>query len=268
MPQLSQRTLGKAIVALTAMLPLDADTYPLMRDFWRTKLFERGFPAWLVDFVLARSMNWSVIIPELFDGTVRTREQVQVGYAVCHAMLPRLTVMAFEESRDRSTQEALRLSLQLDGFEVGKEQLRPIDGPVSAEEEKSRLLVFLKASKLGRQDVISKHLTDTEDLFSQGKHHSAIGEARSALQAVIEETVVLFESKVQSRSGSGTKNKIDFLAKQNILSNDEQHAFVSAWAFLSSGNHPGLPSEDAGRIGIILCLELVQVLVIKCKNLL
>jgi len=250
------------------MLRDTVDSFPEMRDFWRTKLFGRGFPTWLIDFVLARSMNWSVIILELFEGTVRTREHVQVGYAVCHAMLARLTAMAFEESENPSTKEALRLSLQLDGFDVGKGRLRPIDGPVSAEEEKSRLLAFLKASTLGRQEVISKHLTDAEDLFSQGKHHSAIGEARSALQAIIEETVSLVEAKIGKRSGGGTKNQVEFLQRENILSLEEQAAFLSAWGFLSSGNHPGMSSEEEGRIGTILCLEFAQILLIKCKALL
>jgi hypothetical protein len=268
MPELSQRTLGKVITALTAVLPGEADTFPLMRDFWRAKLFEWGFPPWLIDFVLARSMNWSAIIPELFEGTVRTKDHVSVGYALCHQMLRKLTALAFDESKNRSTQERIRLSLQLDGFDVSKQELKPIDGPVSVEEEKSRLLDNLKASNLGRQDVISKHIEDAEDLFNEGRHHAAIGEARSALQAVIEEAAILLESKIPRRSGGGTKNKIEFLEREGFLSSDEQQSFLSAWGFLSSGNHPGLSSEEEGRIGTILCLEFIQILLIKCKSLL
>lgn len=143
--------------------------------------------------------------------------------------------------------------------------------PISVEQEKSRLLSDLRASKLGRQDVISKHVIDAEDLFNQGKHHAAIaaiGEARGALQAVIEEVVTLLESKVASRSGSGTKNKVEFLGKLTFLSADEQAAFLSTWGFLSSGNHPGMSSEEEGRIGTILCFEFIQILLIKCKSLL
>jgi hypothetical protein len=275
MPELSQRTLGKVITALTAMAPHEAYTFSEVQDFWRTKLFENGFPDWLIDFALGRHMNWGVIIRELFNGTVKIRQRMtfgyvdnEVGYAVCHTMLPRLTVMAFDESKNQSIRNALRLSLQLDGFEVSQEKLRPIDGPVSAEDEKSRLLAFLRASKLGRQDVISEHMKSAEDLFSRSQYHPAIGEARSALQAIIEETVILAEAKFGRRSGSGTKNQIDFLARENIFSPDDQQAFLSAWAFLSSGNHPGLSSEEQGRIGTILCLEFSQILLIKCKALL
>ncbi len=268
MPELSQRTLEKVILALGEMLPDHADTFPLMADFWRTKLFGSGFPDWLIQLVLKRSRNWSVIIPELFAGSIKTSENVPVGPFLCHQMLRKLAVLAFSESRSRPTKEGLRLSLQLDGFEVGDAGLRPIDGPVSVEEEKSRLLSYLKASKLGHQDVISKHIRDAEDLFNEGKHHAAIGEARSALQAVIDEVAVLVEFKTGKRSGGGTKNKIEFLEKESILSTDERVAFLAAWGFLSSGNHPGLSSEEEGRIGTIICLEFIQTLLVKCKNLL
>jgi hypothetical protein len=275
MPELSQRTLGKVITALSAMGPDEGYTSRAFDDFWRTKLFEKGFPSWLIEFLLAKGRNWSVVIPALFEGTVKTRQQGGIGYfeyeigrTVCHAMLPKLTVMAFEESKNKSIREAIRLSLQLDGFEVSQDKLRLIDGPISAEEEKSRLLASLRASKLGRQDVISKHLTEAADLFSQGKSHPAIGEARSALQAIIEETVILVEANAGKRSGGGVKNQVEFLERERLFSTDDQQAFLSAWGFLSSGNHPGLSSEEEGRIGTILCLEFSQILLIKCKALL
>lgn len=268
MPDLSQRTLGKVIASLEAMVPAEADTFPLMRNFWRIKLFEWGFPDWLVHVVLKRSMNWSVIIPDLFYAKTKTAENIPIEGALSSQMLRELTVMAYTETPSRLDREELRLALQLDGFDVGNKKLTPIDGPVSIEHEKTRLIEYLRASKLGRQDVISKHIEDAEDHFNNGKHHSAIGEARSALQAVIEEIVVLAEAKTQKRSGSGTKNMIEFLEREKIFSNDEQLAFVAAWAFLSSGNHPGMPSEEEGRIGTIFCLELIQILLIKGRNLL
>jgi len=115
---------------------------------------------------------------------------------------------------------------------------------------------------------VYRHIRDAEDLFSDGKHHAAIGEARSALQAVIDEVVVLVESKTGRKSGGGTKNKTRFLEKESILSTDEQAAFLAAWGFLSSGNHPGLSSEEEGRIGTIPCLAFIQILLLKCKTLL
>jgi hypothetical protein len=267
MPGISQRTLAKVITALTTMLPRDAVTFPLMRDFWLTKLFEWGLPEWLTDYFISHKMNWSLVIPDLFKGALTIRDGTVVGSVLCNAMLVRLTTTAYDESEDRSAKENIRRSLQLDGYEVGGGEINSIDGPVSVEQEKTRLLKDLKASRLNRRNVIGMHITDAEDLFTNGKHHPAIGEARSALQAVIEDTVDLLEAKAGKRSGAGTKNQIEFMTQQGFLSPDEQAAFLSAWGFLSSGNHPGLSSDDEGRIGIILCLEFIQILLAKAKTL-
>jgi hypothetical protein len=60
----------------------------------------------------------------------------------------------------------------------------------------------------------------------------------------------------------------DLKKEKKCLSSDEQSAFLSVWGFLCSGNHPGLSSEDEGRIGMILCLEFIQILLAKGKVLL
>ena len=263
MPELSQRTLAKVIAALGEMVP--QDEYVQHRDFWRTKLFEWGFPEWLRIYVQNCGLNWTVIIPALYEGNGVKDKSYQIPHLICHEMLRKLTVMAYEEGHEFS-QESIRLSLQLDGFEVHNSDLQRIDGPVSVDQEKSRLIAQLRSSKLARQDVISKHLRDAEDLFATGKNHPAIGQARNALQAVIEETVHLRESKCGKRSGSGIKNEIDFLEEEGILSEDEQKAFLAAWGFLCSGNHPGMSNEEAGRIGVILCLEFIQILLVKCGS--
>jgi len=265
MPELSQRTLGKIIPMLNCLVPSHAETFPEIRDFWRTSLFEHGFPKWVIDFVLSNSSNWSLIVPELYEGRVVVGGGL-IGESLCHQMLRHLTVMAYA-CEDRRLKNDLRLSLQLDGFDIDGSGLQGI-GITSVEQEKSRLISLLKSSKLARQDVITKHIRDAEDLFNQGKHHPAIGEARCALQAVIEETVVVLESKVGKKSGAGTKNKIDFLKDHGLLTSDEQSAYSSAWGLLSSGNHPGLSSEDEGRIGTIIFLEFIQILLLKGQSLL
>jgi hypothetical protein len=177
-----------------------------------------------------------------------------------------VTVLA-NECQDRRLKNDLRLSLQLDGFEIDSTGLQGI-GITSVEQEKSHTIVLLKSSKLDRQDVISKHITDAEELFNQGKHHSAIGEARCAMQAVIDETVTVLEAQVNKKSGAGTKNRIEVLEQNGFLTPDEQSAYLSAWGFLSSGNHPGLSSEDEGRIGTIVRLEFIQILLLKGRSLL
>jgi hypothetical protein len=189
MPELSQRTLGKIIPMLNCLVPSHV---PEIRDFWRTSLFEHGFPPWLIDFVLSKSNNWTVIVPELYQGRVMVGGGL-IGESICHQMLRNLTVLAYG-CQDRRLKSDLRLSLQLDGFEIVGE-LQGI-GITSVEQEKSHLVSLLKSSKLGRQDVITKHLSDAEELFNQGKHHPAIGETRCVMQAVIDETVELAGSQL------------------------------------------------------------------------
>lgn len=265
MPEISQRTAGKLIEALKAFVPDGLYTHPEIRDFWRGKLFEWGFPPWFREYALKNAMNWTAIIPDLFVGKIVTENQGEIGEFLCNQTLRHLVVTVLEKSEDARTKDTILRSLQLDGFNVPEGKLQPIDGPVSAEKEKSRLLVYLESSKFGRKVVISKHIRDAEDLFAQGKHHPSIGEARSALQAVIEETVTLLEQKLGKRSGGGMKNQIEFLAP-DVLSEDECKAVLAAWGFLCSGNHPGMSDEDAGRIGMILCLEFIQILLIKGKT--
>ncbi|MGA2814636.1 MAG: hypothetical protein ABSG16_24865, partial [Candidatus Acidiferrum sp.] len=58
------------IAALNSMLPEDTYAIGLKRDFWRTKLFENGFPKWLINSFMNSIMNWSITIPALFHGDV------------------------------------------------------------------------------------------------------------------------------------------------------------------------------------------------------
>jgi len=184
------------------------------------------------------------------------------------SMLKRLAAMAITESEDTEEARQMRRSLQLDGFDVSDGKTVPIEGPISVTEEKSRLLTYLAASSLPRKDIIAKHLKDAENLFSEGKMHPAMGQARSAFEAVVEDTVSLMEIKTKRKAGSGLKNQVQFLSNEGFISADEEQAFLSAWGFLSAGAHPGLPPDEAGRIGLILGLEFIQVLLVKAKNLL
>ncbi|HWW16890.1 MAG TPA: hypothetical protein VN310_19675 [Candidatus Dormibacteraeota bacterium] len=181
-------------------------------------------------------------------------------------MLKRLTSLAASESEDLVEKEQLRLSLLLDGFEVSRDEIVSIEGPISVTKEKSRLLTNLGASLFARKKVIAKHLEDAEDLFSEGKMHPAMSEARSAFQAGVEDTVALVESKVRRKAGGGLKNQVQFLAKEKFVSADEEQAFLAAWGFLSAGAHPGLPPDELGRIGLVLGLEFIQILLVKAKN--
>jgi hypothetical protein len=270
MPELSQRTLAHVMKVLKTLTPEDADTYPLSRDFWQQTLFRWGFPEWLIDEGTHQSFNWTAVIRNIYKGRFmkRTGSIFEIPLIIQESTLKKLTAMAVTESEDTEEVRQLRRSLQLDGFDVSDGETIRTEGPISITEEKSRLLTNLAASSFPRKDVIAKHLSDAEELFSEGKMHPAMGQARSAFEAGIEDAVSLVEINAKRKAGSGLKNQIQFLTKEGVISVDEEPAFLSAWGFLSAGAHPGLPPDEAGRVGLILCLELTQVLIIKAKNLL
>jgi hypothetical protein len=271
MPDLSQRTLAHLMQVLESLTPEDADTFPLRQKFWQQILFKWGFPAWMIDYAVAKSHNWIAIIRHLFAGEVTERtgnSLYHVPQVLQESMLKRLAAMAITESDDTDEARQLRHSLQLDGFDVSDGKTVPLEGPISITEERSRLLTNLAASAYPRKEVIAKHLKDAEDLYSEGKMHPAMGQARSAFEAGVEDTVSLVEFKTKLKAGGGVKNQIHFLSKQGFISADEEQAFLSAWGFLSAGAHPGLPPEEAGRLGLILGLEFTHVLLVKAKTLL
>jgi hypothetical protein len=275
-PDLSQRTLAHAMKVLESLVPQDAQTQFFRGKFWQQKLFGWDFPPWLIDYAEKKHYDWVDIIRDLHGGGVTQWLAGTLDYVprvLQESMLIKLTAMAMsEEAEDpedsAGDQERLRLSLLLDGFEVSQAKVVSVEGPISITKEKSRLLTNLEASALPRKELIAAHLKDAEDLFSDSKMHSAMAEARSALQAAVEDTVSLVERKLSNRSGGGFRNQIEFLAKESFVSADEQQAFLAAWGFLSAGAHPGLPPDEVGRIGLIFGLEFAQVLLVKAKTLL
>jgi hypothetical protein len=64
----------------------------------------------------------------------------------------------------------------------------------------------------------------------------------------------------------GTANRIVYLREVGFLTPDEEAAIKSAWGALSAGSHPGVPERDEARIGLILALELGQLLSLKFGN--
>jgi len=258
-------------MTLLGSLDDEIETSYELSDVWQQSLFRWGFPSWLIDYAAKKHYDWIAIIRDLHGGKVTHwigSDLRLVARGLQESVLVKLTAVAMEESEPTIDRERLRLSLLLDGFELSNGKIVSVEGPVNLTKEKSRLLTTLEASSFGRKAMIAKHLQDAEDLFSDGKMHAAMSEARSAFQAGIEDTVSIVESRATHKAGGGLKNQIDFLFKENFVSADELQAFLAAWGFLSAGAHPGLPPDEAGRIGLIFGLEFTQVLLVKAKTLL
>lgn len=161
-------------------------------------------------------------------------------------------------------------SLQLDGFDVDKTNLRlvPIEGTVSAKEEEDRLTLIVKSSGLPQGTVILKHIQDASGLYMEGKDHPSLNESRNLIQALIDG--ISMETNKHGKQSTGlpgnTKDRIEYLTKVGFFTPDEEAAFKSGWWGLSAGSHPGVPERDLARIGLILALEFGQLLLIKFTN--
>jgi len=166
--------------------------------------------------------------------------------------------------------EPVMRSLQLDGFDVDKAQLKlvPLEGPVSAQEEEDRLTHIVKTSGLPRSSVILKHIEDAHSLYAGGKDHPSLNESRSLIQALIDGVSVETDThgKHSTKLPGPMKDRIEYLTKVGFLVPDEEAALKSGWGSLSAGSHPGVPEREQARIGLVIALEFGQLLLIKFAN--
>jgi hypothetical protein len=169
MPELSQRTLGKVIFALNGLVPNHIVDFPRGRMFWRTKLFEAGFPDWFIQWAMTYSMNWSVIVIELFHGRVSSPEKAMIGQELCHQMLRKLTVLAISGSKDRRVQEAIRKSLRSDGFGI-EESIRAVAAP-------KELAIT--------SDIVEAALRDAETLIHSSGPSNALDRVHTAFHGYL-----------------------------------------------------------------------------------
>lgn len=245
-----------------------------------TFFYENNFPDWFITRARdSYSFDWRRIIPDLrntnfffthgyFEGPganitgelyLTEAEAVATG----ETLIERLTVLAATQSQG----EAVRRSLELEGFRVnaGNLTVEPATSMVNEQEEENRLVTLIKQSRLQNEVVILKHLGDAHELFVQGKDHPSIGESRDLIQALIDDTSGATHAHGGHSAGypGGTANRLQYLQDVGFFTPDEKAAFGAAWGFLSAGSHPGIPSRDEARIGLILSLEFAQVLLLK-----
>jgi hypothetical protein len=287
MNRLSQRTLvrmmevmermGRAVTATPRRGHL-GDFASAEKRPWSRLLLENEFPPWLVSKAERMyDFAWDRILLDLHDGKfVDPSEALSTGEgAVLNLLSPKATGEVFLERlaaflADRPEGESVLRSLELDGLcvNMAKLELIPLEGPVSQQEEEDRLTHLVRAAGLPRETTILKHITDAGNLYSASMDHSALGESRTFLQALIDDISVETNAHGRHTRGlpGGTKNRIEYLGQVGFLTQDEQAALDSAWGLLSAGAHPGVPSREAARIGMILAIEFAQILLLKFQN--
>lgn len=105
-------------------------------------------------------------------------------------------------------------------------------------------------------------------MYAQGKDHPSLNESRNLIQALIDG--ISTETNAHGKHTVGlpgsTKDRIEYLTRIGFFMPDEEAAFKSGWGSLSAGSHPGVPQREQARIGLVLALELGQLLLIKFDN--
>jgi hypothetical protein len=273
---LSQRTLVRLMDVLEAQTTVTSD---MQRGFdFYPWLYEHDFPHWFVTHAQSNYLfEWRRIIVDLrngefffagnswFSGGVGSilghyldkSEAIELGAT----LLERLTVLA----TTLDDAESLKRSLEVDGLEpdVKTLKLHAVSGPVSVAAEQSRTDALGK--HLDNPAVARSHSEAAARLFIAGDFHPSLNESRNFIQEVIDQISTSTEKHGGHSAGlpGGTANRIGYLKNVGFLSSDEENAFKAAWGMLSAGSHPGIPLQDEARIGLILSLELGQILLLK-----
>lgn len=275
--QLSQRTLVHVMRALEDIGIPGSDMEEGVN--FTQLLYESEFPGWFVLHARERyNFHWQEIIIDLrstkffYPGYCDEKSNVTGGYlsrsdaqVLGEVLNKRLAVHA---ARMDGGGETVRRSLELDGLRLEGFELIPIEAVVNEQEEEGRVVMLVRAAGITNQETILRHLRDAQGLFVAGKDHSSIGEDRSFIQALID----AISGETHAHGGysngypAGTANRLQYLEDVRFFTEDEKTAFGSAWGFLSAGSHPGIPSREEARIGLILALEFGQLLLLKFAN--
>ncbi len=252
----------------------------------RDALYANNFPDWFVTHAQTfQDFDWAAIIRALRSRqffypsnsyfsdsrsniTGRFLDQQDAdgfGESLIQGLAALAIVLAPPERAD-----TLRRQLELEGFQIDLRNLRlvPLEGPVSETQEEELLTRLIRQVGPPNAATILRHITAARDQYLVGNNHECLNESRSFFQALMDDI-----STETGRAGGhaisvpgGTANRIGYLEDVGFLTTDERCAFSSAWAILSAGSHPGVPAREEARIGLILALELGQLLALKFDN--
>jgi hypothetical protein len=256
--------------------------------FWSRLLFEHEFPEEVVQHAekhykfdwdrIVRSLDtgefffteWGPIVPEMPQKDAEILGPVILtGIAAilaADALGPEGPVKGSLKNRI----DPLIRSIEHDGFSVDAKNLKliPLEGPISHEEEESRLAQLISTSRLQNAQVIKTHLEAAVENYvsgTQATDHASLGESRTLFQAVVDGISEGIDKSGKATVGlpGGTANRFEYLEKNGLVASDERTMLGSGWGFLSAGNHPGLPSRELARMGLLFSLELSQMLIMK-----
>ena len=242
--------------------------------------YEKDFPDWFVIHAESQyEWDWKHILIDLRNTAFFFPSASILGDSIVGEFLSEADAALKGEALIRKlaalastlpTGESVLRSLQLDGFDVDKNNLRlvPLEGPVSAAEEEDRLGRLAKSSGIPDTPTILKHMTDAHSLYTSGNYHPSLNESRNLIQALVDGISVETDRHGKHSTGlpGGAGNRIDYLSTVGFCTADEKSSLLSGWGTLSAGSHPGVPEREQARIGLVLSLEFGQPLMWKFAN--
>lgn len=291
MRQLSRRTLVRMMEIMewldrTAAPPQPSDHDIVVRapqaKYWSRLLYENDFPDSFISHAEKEyDFAWDAILRDLREGkfffvSSRTDSATIFGREMYlteidaknmgESMIQRLAALLCT----RPGGESLRRSLELDGYGVKVEKLElvPLEGVVSQHEEEDRFTQLLHSVGLPNETIALRHLGNASSLYLFDRDRPSLGESRSFLQAVFDgistETDRLGGHPVELPRA--TEDQIEYLRAVGFLTPEEEAAFQSGLDSLCAGFHPGVPTREHTRMGLVLALALGQQLILKFKN--
>jgi hypothetical protein len=204
---------------------------------------------------------------EYLSNSSRQAKQVEKG----RSLLLKFAEYLFDKKLTLSDDEnwcadlaQLSNSLELDGFRLHQGKLIAADTAIFDQPKQvSFLIEQIKTAKPSSMQTLLHHFSNGEEAYLEGKYDTAVGEWRKfferLLKDIAEDTGRNRADLKKNATKLTMKDLFLYLEETGFLDSDERLAFLSSWAFLSSGAHPGIGDKDQAYLAMVLSLAFGHV---------
>jgi hypothetical protein len=207
------------------------------------------------------------------DGTWTKEKKV----AWCQRLLEKLAADILKHDGAASEEsEALRKSLELDGYVFADGVLRRSEGETKdVEQERGELLNLYTTLRLPNEAIVRDCLSKSEEHFSSGAYRDCISNARHFLEQVVHDVADAWSRRpnqpalvIPPKAPAAGPSR-NYLRDNGVISADECQSFASLHGLLSAtGGHPALPEHEQARVfrRLALSMALFTLLVYQAKR--
>lgn len=155
-------------------------------------------------------------------------------------------------------------ALMADGFVVADGRVVP--GQPDEEEVADAVRELVGSHEEFDRETILHHLAECEDLYVQEKWDSSIGQARNAVEQLLNDIAsALAQERGDSPSLSQPRNVRGYLESIDFLDDTERKRLIDGvYGYLSDeGSHPGISDQSSARVSRLLIKGIVFYLIEK-----